>query len=276
MTGSTTQYGKKTDSQIPIDAFFRESKLQHTSGKKKGQFTSAGAELRRVLDAHGVTHVQGHVRAMNLPFSDTKGALSFYDQAFNVGPAREIRIQTGGGSFGRGTTSLANVGRQMMIDNPKKYGMSPTDAFMDAVRQHRPSILASGMSDFQLRSFYTGSGGSFERAMFAADSNLKPYGHANFMFDAARDIGGGKFRQMDVKSRLNRTQFASLLAKKMRTMDLDEVPLMNIEGDRRHFEGQARKRGTFENIMSKVKGFKFGRFIRNFAPLGDAIQREKM
>ena len=274
MTGSTNRYGTRTDNKIPIDAFFQESKLQHTSGKKKGQYTAAGDQLRQVLDAHGVTHIQGHVRAMNLPFSDTKGALSFYDQAFNVGPAREIGIDSDVRT--RQTRSLADVGRQMMIDNPKKYGMSPTDAFMDAVRKHRPSILASGMSEYQLRSFYTGSGGSFERAMFAADSNLKPYGHANFMFDAARDIGGGKFRQMDVKSRLNRTQFASLLAKKMRTMDLDQVPLMNIEGDRKLFEGQARKRGTFENIMSKVKGFKFGRFIRNFAPLGDAIQREKM
>lgn len=272
MTGSTTQFGKQTDGRMPIDTFFKQAKL----GSQRKGFTKAGAELRRALDAHGVTHVQGHVRANNLPFSDAKGALSFYDQAFNVGPATGIRIQTGGGAFGRGTTSLANIGRQMMIDNPTKYGMSPTDAFMDAVKRHKASILASGVSEPQLRSFYTGSGGTFERAIFAGDSSLKPYGHANFMFDAARDMGGGKFRQMDVKSRLNVTQFASLLAKKMRTMDLDEVPLMNIEKDRKHFQGQALKPGTFEARMSARPGFKFGRFIRNFAPLGDAIQREKM
>jgi TP901 family phage tail tape measure protein len=270
MTGSTAQFGKQTDGRMPIDTFFKQAKL----GSERKGFTKAGAELRRVLDAHGVTHVQGHVRANNMPYSNPKGALSFYDQAFNVGPAREIGVYSDVGT--RQTRSLADVGRQMMIDNPTKYGMSPTDAFMDAVKRHKASILASGISEPQLRSFYTGSGGSFEKAVFAADSNLKPYGHANFMFDAARDMGGGKFRQMDVKSRLNVTQFASLLAKKVRTMDLDEVPLMNIEKDRKHFQGQAQKRGTFENIMSKVKGFKFGRFIRNFAPLGDAIQREKM
>ena len=35
----------------------------------------------------------------------------------------------------------------------------------------------------------TGSGGSFEKAVFAADSSLKPYGHNNFMFDAAHIAG---------------------------------------------------------------------------------------
>jgi TP901 family phage tail tape measure protein len=200
-----------------------------------------------------------------LPFSGAKDARKFYREAFSAGPAREAGITRDG-------LRLMGKGRGFEQD--------PIGAFKQAIKNSGMSQAAAA----KMRQPYFEGG--LESAIFKRNSALKEHSGKNFIFDMARDTGGGRYRMMDVKNTLSSENYSNLVTKKMRALNLPGFEESHYAQEKM-FHKEADKLGTQQRKARKLLRFRgvpmsqvFQRYIQsfapNFSPLSDAVQREKM
>ena len=274
-----------------VDQFFKGAKLIKANSLKKAAqigrdgFTSAGWRMFHEFGLHkrfdpkarspypGMTGanppiqtVIGSTREMSV-FNGPKDARRFYREAFGgEGPAR-----TGDAN----QRSIARNGLRLMRPGGG-FEVDPMGAFKQAVRN---ANLTPAQAAKVRQPYFEGG---LEQAIFGRDKSLKEHSGKNFMFDMARGTGSGGFRMMDVKNSLTVENYSNLVAKKVRALSLPGFE-EGFASQERMFHREADKLGTQQRRARKLARFRgvpmadvFRQYIRNFAPLGDAVQREKM
>lgn len=277
-------------SSATVDQFFKGSKLIKANSLTKAAqigregFTKTGWRLFHEFGLHkrfggpvarspfpGMSGAHPPIASIigstneTLPFSGAKDARKFYREAFSTGPAREAGITRDG-------LRLMRKGRGFEQD--------PIGAFKQAIKNSGMSQAAAA----KMRQPYFEGG--LESAIFKRNSALKEHSGKNFIFDMARDTGGGRYRMMDVKNTLSSENYSNLVTKKMRALNLPGFEESH-HAQEKMFHKEADKLGTQQRKARKLLRFRgvpmsqvFQRYIQsfapNFSPLSDAVQREKM